>query len=78
MPADVRCQRRGMAGEQRRVQVWHGEHLLAEYAASEPLAGQYVEVMRRHFLGLTLTVDDNVAGVERPLPAARLWEVVAP
>lgn len=67
-----------MTGEQRRVQVWHGEHLLAEYAASETLAGQYVEVMNRHFLGLRLTVDADLSGAERPLPAARLWEVVAP
>lgn len=62
----------------RRVQVLFGPHVIAEYAATPELADQYVEVMRGHFVGLELSVDDRLTGTERPLPAARLWDTVAP
>jgi hypothetical protein len=47
------------AGQQhrRRVRVWFGEHVIAQYVADEPLAGRYEVAMRRRFSGLRVTND---------------------
>lgn len=60
-----------------RVRVWFGPHMIAVYAADPELAA-YLAVMRGHFTGLQVTIDEDLTGVERPLPAARLWDAVAP
>lgn len=62
----------------RRVTVWFGPHIIATYAADAMLAEHYVAVMREHFVGLDLTIDAGLTGGERPLPAVRLWDAVAP
>jgi hypothetical protein len=61
-----------------RVRVWFGPHVIAVYAADQALATAYLDVMRGHFAGLQFTIDEDLTGAERPLPAARLWDAVAP
>ena len=41
----------------RRVRVWFGEHVIAQYVAEEPLAARYEQAMRRRFAGLKVTND---------------------
>jgi hypothetical protein len=59
----------------RRVRVYFGRHVVAEYSADERLAEQYAYAMRRRFRGLQVTVDDEPADGLRPVPAERLWEL---
>ena len=61
-----------------RVRVWLRQYLVAEYSASPTAANGYSAAMRDRFSGLTVTVDDNLDGTERPMPAERLWGVLPP
>ena len=60
------------------MQVWFGEHLMAEYAASPGVADAYQSAMTPRFAGLRVTVDDEVSGCERPMPCERLWDTIPP
>ena len=62
----------------RRVRVWFGEHLVAEYVASRAAADAYTSAMTQRFAGLLVTVDDEVSGRERPMPCERLWDTIPP
>ncbi|TDD28546.1 hypothetical protein E1218_06925 [Kribbella turkmenica] len=53
----------------RRVRVWFGEHVIAQYVAEAPLAARYEQAMRRRFAGLRVTND--VLGAASPSPEAR-------
>ena len=70
-PAAVRVERR-------RVRVWFGDHVVADYRAEAELAERYAAAMSRRFAGLRVTSDpvpDHDPGPERKLPGERLWEV---
>lgn len=70
-----------MASDERgkvRVRIWFGQHLVAEYAASPTAANGYSAAMRERFSGLTVTVDDDLDGAERQMPAERLWRILPP
>ncbi|MGC4939285.1 hypothetical protein [Kribbella sp. DT2] len=41
----------------RRVCVWYGEHIIAQYIAETPLAERYEQAMRRRFASLRVTND---------------------
>lgn len=43
--------------QRRRVRVWFGEHVIAQYVAEAPLAARYEQAMRRRFAGLRVTND---------------------
>ncbi|MFB6724833.1 hypothetical protein ACFCV3_31950 [Kribbella sp. NPDC056345] len=43
--------------ERRRVRVWFGEHVIAQYIAEPALAARYEQAMRRRFAGLKVTND---------------------
>jgi hypothetical protein len=67
-----------MSGERRRVRVWFGNHVIADYRAEADLAERYVAAMSRRFTGLRITNDpvpEPDTAVPRPLPGERLWEV---
>jgi hypothetical protein len=64
--------------ERRRVRVWFGDHVVADYRAEAELAERYAAAMSRRFAGLRVTSDpitDHDPGPERKLPGERLWEV---
>ncbi|HZO64078.1 MAG: hypothetical protein ACRDP9_26175 [Kribbellaceae bacterium] len=66
------------AGERRRVRVWFGSHVIADYRADADLAERYVAAMARRFTGLRITSDpvpDPDLAEPRPLPGERLWDV---
>ena len=52
MAADVAA-----ATLQRRVRVWFGQHVIADYRAEPALAERYAHVMSRRFAGLRVTND---------------------
>lgn len=52
----------------RKVRVWFGEHVIAQYVAEAPLAARYEQAMRRRFAGLRVTND--VLGAASPPPEA--------
>jgi hypothetical protein len=59
----------------RRVCLWFGSHVIAEYSAAEAIADEYATAIGRRFSGLTVTVDDEPTDGLRPVPAARLWDL---
>jgi hypothetical protein len=64
--------------ERRRVRVWFGNHVIADYRADAGLAERYVDAMARRFLGLRITnepVPDPDPAPNRPLPGERLWDL---
>ncbi|WP_109508975.1 hypothetical protein [Nocardioides speluncae] len=66
-----------MAIRERRVRVWFGEHVVADYVADWDRAALYAEAMSRRFAGLQVTnepVDSSL--MSRPVPSERLWELV--
>ncbi|MGL5810669.1 MAG: hypothetical protein ACRCYQ_12050 [Nocardioides sp.] len=70
----------GPCAGRRRVRVWFGSHVIAEYKAVPQLAARYEDAMRRRFAGLRVTSEelagDHQAGdAIRPLPSERLWEL---
>jgi hypothetical protein len=63
-------------GERRRVRVWFGDHVIADYRAAPELAERYVAAMKDRFAGLRITDDpapDPDDAPARPLPGERLW-----
>jgi len=59
------------------VQVWFGEHIIAEYTASHEAADRYAIAMQRRFGGLRVTtqrLDESAAGTA-PLPAEHWWAI---
>jgi hypothetical protein len=54
------------AAERRRVRVWLGKHVIADYRAEPALAERYAEAMSRRFAGPRVT---NEASMPAP-PAA--------
>jgi hypothetical protein len=63
--------------ERRRVRVWFGEHVIADYTAEPALAERYAHAMSRRFAGLRVT-NDPMPAVDRlpdPLPGERMWDV---
>ena len=68
-PAAVRI------AERRRVRVWFGDHVVADYRAE---AERYAAAMSRRFAGLRVTsepIPGTEPGPDRALPGERLWEV---
>lgn len=63
--------------EMRRVRVWFGEHVLADYRAEPKLAARYAEAMDRRFAGLKITNEPVPAAdaPTEPLPRERMWPV---
>jgi hypothetical protein len=62
----------------RRVRVWFGKHVIADYRADADLAERYVAAMARRFVGLRITNEpdpERDAGSGRPLPGERLWDL---
>lgn len=66
-----------MTTRERRVRVWFGEHVVADYVADWDRAALYAEAMSRRFAGLQVTNEaaDSSIG-SRSVPAERLWELV--
>ncbi|ADB33659.1 hypothetical protein Kfla_4641 [Kribbella flavida DSM 17836] len=66
----------GSVVERRRVRVWFGDHVIADYWAEALRAEQYADAMARRFAGLRVTNDPLGGGsVVRPLPSERLWDL---
>ncbi len=68
--------------ERRRVRVWFGAHVIADYIAEPDLAARYEQAMRKRFAGLKVTSDSVPTATTtvmpenmRPLPGERLWEL---
>lgn len=64
-----------LPGPQRRVRIWLGELLVAEYVADRERANRYRRVMAPRFTGLRITIEPLPAGPvdpARPLPAVKL------
>ncbi len=68
--------------ERRRVRVWLGSYVIADYIADAALADRYADAMRRRFAGLKVTSDalppavsETAQRAPRPLPSERLWEL---
>jgi hypothetical protein len=66
--------------QRRRVRVWFGDHVVADYRAEAELAERYAAAMSRRFACLRVTNDpipdpDPGPGPGRTLPGERLWEV---
>lgn len=61
----------------RRVRVWFGEHVIADYRATAPLAERYADAMARRFAGLRVTNDPigTSGGGPDDLPGERMWGV---
>jgi hypothetical protein len=59
----------------RRVRVWFGEHVIADYCAEPLLAERYAKAMARRFAGLRVTNEalNGDGPSSRPLPDERLW-----
>ena len=65
-------------GGRRRVRVWFGSHVIADYRADAELAERYVAAMAWRFAGLRITNEpvpepDDEPG--RALPGERLWDL---
>lgn len=62
------------AEPRRRVRVWFGEHVIADYMAEPALAERYADAMSRRFAGLKVTNDPlPLVPPPQPLPSERLW-----
>jgi hypothetical protein len=63
--------------QRRRVRVWFGNHVVADYRAEAELADRYAQAMSRRFAGLRVTSDPIPDAGSRPartLPGEPLWE----
>jgi hypothetical protein len=64
--------------QRRRVRVWFGDHVVADYQAEADLADRYAAAMSRRFAGLRVTsepIPPSDPSPGRKLPGERLWEV---
>jgi hypothetical protein len=64
--------------KRRRVRVWFGDHVVADYRAEADLADRYAAAMSRRFAGLRVSsepIPESDPGPDRALPGERLWEV---
>jgi hypothetical protein len=70
----------------RRVQLWLGEHLIADFRADASLATRYAQTMTPKFAGVRITNDPydpaapELSGAAEPLQLphdARLWPITA-
>lgn len=64
--------------QRRRVRVWFGDHVVADYQAETELADRYAAAMSRRFAGLRVTSEPILPSEPSPgrkLPGERLWEV---
>jgi hypothetical protein len=65
--------------QRRRVRVWFGDHVVADYQAEAELADRYAAAMSRRFAGLRVTSEpipvSETVTPGRKLPGERLWEV---
>jgi hypothetical protein len=64
--------------QRRRVRVWFGDHVVADYRAEAELAERYAAAMSRRFAGVRVTsepIPHPDPGPDRALPGERLWEV---
>ncbi|NEA30159.1 hypothetical protein [Streptomyces sp. SID13031] len=63
--------------QRRRVRVWFGDHVVADYWAEADVADRYAAAMSRRFAGLKVTSEPiSVADPGgQALPGERLWEV---
>jgi hypothetical protein len=69
------------AGARRKVRIWFGDLLVAEYVADRDRAFRYQRVMTPMFAGLRITIEPirtgpDAVGAERPaaeLPSEQLW-----
>lgn len=60
----------------RRVRVWFGEHVIADYKAEPDTAERYAHAMARRFAGLRVTNDPYVpGGPDEGLPGERMWDI---
>lgn len=61
----------------RRVRVWFGQHIVAQYCAEPDMAERYAHAMARRFAGLRVTNEPIKPADEAnlPLPGERLWDV---
>jgi hypothetical protein len=61
----------------RRVRVWFGEHVIADYRAEGSTADRYAELMGQRFAGLRITNEPLPLGgpPTDPLPGERMWDV---
>lgn len=61
----------------RRIRVWFGEHVIADYRAERSTAERYAELTQRRFAGLKVTNDPvPLTGPPTdPLPGERMWTV---
>lgn len=63
----------------RRIRVWFGEHVVADYTGEASVAARYGDAMARRFAGLRVTneaVGLSPAPRLRSLPSERLWELM--
>lgn len=65
---------------QRRIRLWFGSHVVADYAADAETAKRYAAAMEQRFAGLHITNDPLLAdgslttsGCVAPVPAEQLW-----
>ena len=63
--------------EKRRVRVWFGRFVIADYVADAEHAERYAEAMDKRFAGLKITNEPVAEPTEpgRPLPPERLWDI---
>lgn len=66
-----------LTADRRRVRVWFGEHVIADYIAEPALAERYAAAMDRRYAGLKITNDPVplTAAPKDPLPSERMWDV---
>ena len=65
------------AGRWRRVRIWLGELLIAEYIAEADQASRYKRVMAPRFAGLRIDVEPARGRIEdqAKLPNEQLWSL---
>lgn len=63
--------------ELRRVRVWFGQHVIADYSADAEHAQRYAAAMDKRFAGLNITNEPVplTAPASQPLPSERLWDI---
>lgn len=62
-------------GNQARVRVWFGDHVISDFAGDTERADAYATLVRQRFAGLRVTVENDPPPTARALPNRRLWEL---